>query len=145
MSSIGLIAGGIWFIVGALLLLAAFRSRAASRRFDAVAQTAAATVVGIEDDTSTYVDDDGTTRNVTSSVVRVSFRTADGHETITTGALGRTPTSLTAGASVEIRYDPGDPSDIRIGQAGSTGSTFVLLVALAAVMFLAGAAFAVSF
>jgi len=80
MSSVGMFAGALFLIVGALLLLAAFRSRAASKRFDAVACHARATVIGIEDDTSTYVDEDGVTRNVTSSVARVSFRTDGGRE-----------------------------------------------------------------
>jgi hypothetical protein len=145
MSSVGLFAGALWFIVGALLLLAAFRSRAASKRFDAVARPATATVIGIEDDTSTYVDDDGVTQNVTSSVARVSFRTDDGGEIVTTGALGRAHGTPAAGTSVDIRYDPDKPSDIRLGPAGSGGGAFGLLVGVALVMFLAGVVFAIAF
>lgn len=145
MSSVGMFAGALWFIVGALLLLAAFRRRAASKRFDAVARHARATVIGIEDDTSTYVDEDGVTRNVTSTVARVSFRTDGGREIITTGALGRAPAAPAAGTSVDIRYDPDNPSDIRLGPAGSGGSAFGLLVGVALVMFLAGIVFAVAF
>jgi hypothetical protein len=145
MSSVGLFASALWFIVGALLLLAAFRSRAASKRFETVARPATATVIGIEDDTSTYVDDDGVTRNVTSSVARVSFRTAEGREVVTTGGLGRSPTAPTAGASVEIRYDPANPSDIRLGPACSGAGAFGPLVGVALVMFLAGIVFAMAF
>ncbi len=145
MSSVGQFASALWFIVGALLLLAAFRSRAASKRFETVAHPAVATVIGIESDTSTYVDEDGVTRHVTSSVARVRFRTADGREIITTGAIGRAPTPPSAGTPIDIRYDPHNPSDIRLGPAGSGGSAFFLLVAVALVMFLAGIVFAVSF
>ena len=145
MSPIGLLAASIWFLVGLVLLAAAFRSRAASKRFDAVARPAIATVLGIEEDTSTYVDDDGVTHNVTSSVARVSFRTADGRDVVAVGPIGRTPATLVAGASVDIRYDPGNPSTIRIGSAASNGAGFGVLVVVAAVMFLAGIVFAVSF
>lgn len=146
MSPIGLLGASIWFVVGLALLAAAFRSRAASKRFDAVARPAVATVIGLEDDTSSYVDEDGVTRTVTSSVARVTFRTADGRDVNAVGAIGRTPTTLLPGASVDIRYDPGNPSTIRIGSpARSTGGGFVVLVVVAALMFLAGVVVAVSF
>jgi hypothetical protein len=144
-SSVGLLAASIWFFVGIVLVVAAFRGRSASKRFDSVAQPAIATVIGIEDDTSTYVDEDGVTRNVTSSVARVSFHTADARDVVTTGAIGRTAPRPTPGASIDIRYDPGDPSTIRIGSADSSSGGFVVLVGAAAVMFLAGTVFAVSF
>jgi hypothetical protein len=145
MSPVGLFAASIWFVVGILLVLAAFRGRARSKRFDAVARPAVAAVIGIEDDTSTYVDEDGVTRNVTSSVARVMFRTPEGREVITTGAIGRTPPPPTPGASIDIRYDHDNPSTIRIGSAGSSGGGFGVLLVVAAVMFLAGIVFAVSF
>jgi hypothetical protein len=144
-SSVGLFTGAMWFILGALLLLAALRSRSASRRFEAIARPATATIVGIEDDTSTYVDDDGMTHTVNSAVARVSFRTADGRDIVTTGALGRTAGRPTAGTSIDIRYDPDNPSDIRVGRAGSGGAPFTLLVGVALVMFIAGVVFVVSF
>jgi hypothetical protein len=82
---------------------------------------------------------------VTSSVARVSFHTADARDVVTTGAIGRTAPRPTPGASIDIRYDPGDPSTIRIGSADSSSGGFVVLVGAAAVMFLAGTVFAVSF
>ena len=66
-------------------------------------------------------------------------------EIITTGAIGSAQTPPTAGTPIDIRYDPDNPSDIRLGPAGSGGSAFFLLVAVALVMFLAGIVFAVSF
>jgi hypothetical protein len=53
--------------------------------------------------------------------------------------------SPSAGTAIDIRYDPDNPSDIRLGPAGSGGSAFLLLVAVALAMFLAGIVFAVSF
>ena len=145
MSRGGLLAASVWFVVGFLLLAAAFRGRGASKRFDAVARPATATVIGIEDDTSTYIDGEGVTHTSTSSVARVRFRTAEGRDVVTTGAIGRTPPSPTPGASIDIRYDPDNPSTIRLGRSGTSGGGSAVLIAVAILTFLAGFVFAVSF
>ncbi len=145
MSTIGIMAGLIPAAIGAILVFAAFRSRAANRRFDATAATVSGTLLAIRVETSSFIDDNGITQDTTTRVADVVFRTEAGQEIHASAAADATIAATPPGTPVLLRYDPAKPASIRLGAEPTPSSGPMILGFLALLLIATGVAFALLF
>lgn len=112
------IAGGIFGLVGVLLIGAAIVLVATTTRFLANAERTEGTVIEVNAKTSISRDADRRRRERTFWYPTVEF-TAGGGDTFSFEGTGANPPAYQVGDRVPVAYDPDNPSDARIASFGS--------------------------
>ncbi|WP_329251497.1 DUF3592 domain-containing protein [Actinoallomurus sp. NBC_01490] len=107
------IVGGIFGLVGLVLLGAGIAVAASTASFLASAQRTDGTVVELTARTSTTRSSGGHTRTSTNWYPTVKF-TVDGRSYSFQSSTGSNPPAYERGESVPVAYDPDDPSNARI-------------------------------
>jgi hypothetical protein len=144
-STTGLIAGLVPAVIGALFLLAAARGRAANRRFEATARTVSGTILGLREETSSYLDDNGITHDTSTTVADLVFRTEAGQEVHASATVTDRNLLGAPGTPVLLRYDPAKPTVVRLGGQPTPSSGPVILGFLGRMLIATGVAFALLF
>jgi hypothetical protein len=144
-SDIGILAGLVPAAIGAILLFAAFRARAANRRFEATARTVSGTLLQFREETSSFIDDNGVSQDTTTRVADVVFRTESGQEVHASAGVDATVSAVAPGSPVLLRYDPAKPTSIRLGAEPIPSSGPMILGFLGLLLIATGVAFALLF
>ncbi len=138
------IVGGIFGLVGLVLLSVAIAIAVSTAGFLASAGRTDGTVVGLAERTSTTRGSDGHTRRTTVWYPTVEF-TVGGRRYAFQSSTGSNPPSHERGESVPVAYDPSDPSDARIASFWSAflaplivGGLGVVFTPIGAVLFVKG-------
>ncbi|GAA3682029.1 hypothetical protein GCM10022224_052940 [Nonomuraea antimicrobica] len=138
------IVGGIFALVGLVLLCVCAALAASTAGFLASAGRTDGTVVELTARTSTTRGSDGHLRSSTSWYPTVEL-TVDGRRYSFQSSTGSNPPSYSEGERVPVAYDPDDPSDARIASFGSAflaplivGGLGVLFTPLGTILFVKG-------
>ncbi|MFG6194367.1 DUF3592 domain-containing protein [Nonomuraea sp. JJY05] len=138
------IVGGIFGLIGLVLLCVGIALAASTAGFLASAERTDGTVVALDARTTTTRSSDGRTRSTTMWYPTVEF-TAGGRRYAFQSSTGTNPPSHEKGESVPVAYDPDDPSDARIASFSSAflaplivGGLGVVFTPIGAVLFVKG-------
>ncbi|MFF4618995.1 DUF3592 domain-containing protein [Nonomuraea jabiensis] len=138
------IVGGIFGLVGLVLLCVGVAIAVSTAGFLASAERTDGTVVGLAARTTTTRGSDGHTRRTTLWYPTVEF-TVGGRRYAFQSSTGSNPPSREKGESVPVAYDPSDPSDARIASFWSAflapvivGGLGVVFTPIGAVLFVQG-------
>lgn len=138
------IVGGIFGLVGLVLLCAGIALAASTASFLASAQRTDGTVVEVTARTTTTRSSDGHFRSRTSWYPTVEF-TVGGRRYSFQSSTGSNPPSYKEGEGVPVAYDPDDPSDARIASFWSAflaplivGGLGLVFTPIGAVFFVKG-------
>lgn len=107
------IVGGIFGLIGLVLLCVGIALAASTAGFLASAERTDGAVVALTARTTTTRNSDGHSRSSTSWYPTVEF-TVDGRRYSFQSSTGSNPPSYKKGESVPVAYDPDDPSNARI-------------------------------
>ncbi|NUS00969.1 MAG: DUF3592 domain-containing protein [Nonomuraea sp.] len=136
--------GGIFGVIGLILVGVSIALAASTASFLASAQHADGTVVAMTARTTSTRSSDGRVRRQTSWYPTVEF-TADGRRYSFRSSTGSNPPSYTKGEGVAVAYDPDDPSDARIASFWSAylaplivGGLGLLFTPVGTVLFIMG-------
>lgn len=138
------IVGGIFGLIGLVLLCVGIALAASTASFLASAKRTDGAVVALTARTNTTRSSDGHTRSDTSWYPTVEF-TVDGRRYSFQSSTGSNPPSYKKGESVPVAYDPDDPSNARIASFWSAflaplivGGLGVAFTPIGAVLFVKG-------
>lgn len=136
--------GGIFGLIGLLLLCVGIALAASTASFLASAERTDGTVVALTERTTTTRSSDGHTRSSTSWYPTVEF-TVHGSRYSFQSSTGGNPPSYEKGEGVPVAYDPGDPSNARISSFWSAflaplivGGLGVVFTPIGAILFVKG-------
>ncbi|TXK34683.1 DUF3592 domain-containing protein [Nonomuraea sp. C10] len=136
--------GGIFGLIGLVLLCVTIALAASTASFLASAQRTDGTVVELTARTSTTRNSDGYIRRSTTWFPTVEF-TVDGRQYSFQSSTGSNPPAYAEGESVPVAYDPDDPSDARISSFWSaflapliTGALGLVFTPVGTLLFLKG-------
>jgi hypothetical protein len=138
------IVGGIFGLVGLVLLCVGITLAASTASFLASAKRTDGTVVALTPRTDTSRSSDGHVRSHTNWYPTVRF-TVDGKSYSFHSSTGSNPPSYEKGETVPVAYDPDNPSDARIASFWAAflaplilGGLGVVFTPLGAVLFVKG-------
>ncbi|MET7336738.1 DUF3592 domain-containing protein [Nonomuraea sp. NPDC005650] len=138
------IVGGIFGLIGLVLLCVGVALAASTASFLASAERTDGTVVGLTERTTTTRGSDGRTRTSTAWYPTVEY-TVGGRRHSFQSSTGGNPPSYEKGDTVPVAYDPGDPSDARIASFWSAflapvivGGLGVVFTPIGTVLFVKG-------
>ncbi|WP_433516645.1 DUF3592 domain-containing protein [Nonomuraea sp. CA-143628] len=138
------IIGGIFGLIGLVLLSVGMALAASTASFMASAQRTDGTVVAMTARNTTTRGSDGHTRRRMSWYPTVEF-TVEGRRYSFRSSTGSNPPSYETGENVPVAYDPGNPSDARIASFWSAflaplsvGGLGVVFTPIGAVLFVKG-------
>ncbi|MGP3919121.1 DUF3592 domain-containing protein [Nonomuraea sp. 10N515B] len=138
------IVGGIFGLIGLVLLCVGIALAASTASFLASANQTEGTVAGVTARTTTTRSSDGHIRRSTSWYPTVEF-TVDGRRYSFLSSTGSNPPSHKEGESVPVAYDPDDPSNARVASFWSAflaplivGGIGVMFTPIGAVLFAKG-------
>ncbi|HLU71877.1 MAG TPA: DUF3592 domain-containing protein [Nonomuraea sp.] len=136
--------GGIFGLIGLVLLGVTIALAVSTASFLASAQRTDGTVVELTARTSTTRTQDGYTRRSTTWFPTVEF-TIDGRQYSFQSSTGSNPPAYTKGEAVPVAYDPDNPSDARIASFWSaflapliTGGLGLVFTPVGTILFLRG-------
>ncbi|RVX42520.1 uncharacterized protein DUF3592 [Nonomuraea polychroma] len=138
------IVGGIFGLIGLVLLCVGMALAASTASFLASADQTEGTVAELTARTTTSRNSDGHTRRSTSWYPTVEF-TVDGRRYSFQSSTGSNPPSYKKGEGVPVAYDPDDPSNAQIASFWSAflaplivGGLGVVFTPIGAVLFVKG-------